>query len=95
MLCIPREARKLHYNIAGSSHAVAEEPDKGRLDWIAILIRRCVVNGWYESSVAVLKVVGLLAFVGATARGLVAFGRWRTAFRNRMVGLDAREEEVS
>jgi hypothetical protein len=53
------------------------------------------VNGWYESSVAVLKAVGLLAFVGATARGLVAFGRWRTAFRNRLVGLDAREEEVS
>lgn len=48
---------------------------------------------WYESSGAILKVVGLLALVGATARGLVAFGRWRTAFRNRLAGLDADKRE--
>ena len=52
------------------------------------------MNGMYESAMAVLKGLGLLAGVGAIARGLVAFGRWRVAFRDRLLGLGAREQEA-
>jgi hypothetical protein len=42
-----------------------------------------------------LKALGLLALVGAVARGFVAFGTWRIAFRNRLLGEEPREQEVS
>jgi hypothetical protein len=53
------------------------------------------MNGWYGLLFPVLKTLGLLALVGAVARGFVAFGAWRTAFRNRLLGEDPREQEAS
>jgi hypothetical protein len=53
------------------------------------------VNGWYGPLFSMLKALGLLAFVGAVARGFVAFGTWRIAFRNRLLGEGPREQEVS
>jgi hypothetical protein len=50
------------------------------------------VNGWYGLLLAISKALGLLALAGATARGFVAFAAWRTAFRNRLLGADPREE---
>lgn len=47
----------------------------------------------YGSSLGILKAVGFLTAVGALARTLVAFGRWRTAFRNRLAGIDARTHD--
>jgi hypothetical protein len=53
-----------------------------------------LVNGWY-GLFPMLKALGLIALVGAIARGFVAFGAWRTAFRNRLLGVEPREQEVS
>jgi hypothetical protein len=53
------------------------------------------VNGWYGALFPMLKALGLLALMGAVARGFVAFGTWRTAFRNRLLGVEPREQEVS
>ena len=53
------------------------------------------VNGWYGPLFPMLKALGLLALVGAVARGFVAFGTWRIAFRNRLLGEEPREQEVS
>ena len=46
------------------------------------------MNGLYGFAVATLKVLGLLALAGSIARALVAFGRWRTSLRNRMMGIE-------
>jgi hypothetical protein len=53
------------------------------------------VNGWYEPFLSILKPLGILALAGAVARGLVAFAAWRTAFRNRLIGAEPREQEWS
>jgi hypothetical protein len=53
------------------------------------------MNGWSGLFFPMLKALGLLALVGGAARGFVAFGAWRTAFRNRLLGEDPREQEVS
>ena len=53
------------------------------------------MNGWYGLLLAILKPLGVLALAGAVARGLVAFAAWRTAFRNRLIGVKSREQEVS
>ena len=53
------------------------------------------MNGWYGLLFPMLKALGLVALVGAVARGFVAFGTWRTAFRNRLLGVEPREPEVS
>ena len=53
------------------------------------------MNGWYGLLFPMLKAFGLLALVGAVARGFVAFGTWRIAFRNRLLGVEPREQEVS
>jgi hypothetical protein len=45
----------------------------------------CLVSGRSEVVVAVLKALGFLIVVGASAGATVAFGRWRTSFRNRLV----------
>lgn len=50
------------------------------------------MNGWYGLSFQILKALGLLTLVGAVARGFVAFGAWRTAFRNRLLGVEPREQ---
>jgi hypothetical protein len=49
------------------------------------------VNGWYAFLLATLRVIGVLALVGFIARGFVAFGVWRTGFRNRLIGIETRE----
>lgn len=43
------------------------------------------------NSFQILKALGLLTLLGAVARGFVAFGVWRTAFRNRLLGVEPRE----
>jgi hypothetical protein len=53
------------------------------------------VNGWYGLLLAIVKMLGLLALAGTVARGFVAFAVWRTAFRNRLLGVEPREQEVS
>jgi hypothetical protein len=53
------------------------------------------VNGLYGLIFPMLKAIGLVALVGAIARGSVAFGSWRTAFRHRLVGVEPREREAS
>ncbi len=40
----------------------------------------------------ILKALGLLTLLGTVARGFVAFGTWRTAFRNRLLGVDPHEQ---
>jgi hypothetical protein len=42
-----------------------------------------------------LKTLGIVALAGTAARGFVAFSAWRTAFRNRLLGVEPREQEVS
>jgi hypothetical protein len=37
----------------------------------------------------------MFATVAATARGFVAFGAWRTSFRNRLVGVEPCRQETS
>jgi len=44
------------------------------------------MSGWYGVSVGALKVMGALAAAAAAGKGIVAFGAWRTNFRNRLVG---------
>jgi hypothetical protein len=56
---------------------------------------RCPVNGWYGLLLAILKPLGLLALAGTLARGFVAFAAWRKAFRDRLVGAEQHEHEVS
>ena len=56
---------------------------------------RCEVNGLYGFAVATLKVLGVLALAGSIARGFVAFGRWRTSLRNRLIGTEPPRHEVS
>jgi hypothetical protein len=53
------------------------------------------VNGWYGLLLAIVKALGLLALAGTVARGFVAFAVWRTAFRNRLLGVEPHEQEVS
>jgi hypothetical protein len=53
------------------------------------------VNGLYGFAVATLKVLGVLAVAGSVATGFVAFGRWRTSFRNRLIGIEPRRHETS
>jgi hypothetical protein len=53
------------------------------------------VNGWYGPIFPMLKALGLLALVGAVAWGFVAFGTWRIAFRNRLLGEEPRKQDVS
>lgn len=43
------------------------------------------MSGLYGVLFQILKALGLLTLVGAVARGFVAFGAWRTAFRNRLL----------
>ena len=40
----------------------------------------------------ILKALGLLTLLGTVARGFVAFGAWRTAVRNRLLGVDPHEQ---
>jgi hypothetical protein len=54
-----------------------------------------LVNGWYGLFFPTLKALGLIALVGTVARGFVAFGAWRIAFRNRLLGVEPHEQEVS
>jgi hypothetical protein len=44
------------------------------------------------NSFLILKVLGLLTLVGATARGFVAFGAWRIAFRHRLLAGEPSEQ---
>ena len=53
------------------------------------------MNALYGFAVATLKVLGGLALVGFVARGFVAFGRWRTSLRNRLIGIEPPRHEVS
>jgi hypothetical protein len=46
------------------------------------------VNGWYAPLLTILKALGLLALAGTVAA-------WRTAFVNRLIGAEPRQEEVS
>jgi hypothetical protein len=55
---------------------------------------RCPVNGWYGLSLA-MKALGVLALAGTVARGFVAFAAWRRAFRDRLIGAEPHEHEVS
>jgi hypothetical protein len=55
---------------------------------------RCEVSGWYGLSVSVLKAIGVFAAVAAAARVFVAFGAWRTALRNRLIGVEPRRQET-
>ena len=50
------------------------------------------MNGWYGLFLPMVKALGLLALIVAIARGFVAFGAWRTAFRNRLLGVEPHEE---
>ena len=45
--------------------------------------------GWYGVAIQIGKAFGLLTVLGAVARAFVAFGTWRTAFRARLLGLEA------
>jgi hypothetical protein len=47
-----------------------------------------VLSGVYGFVVATLKVPGAVTIVGAVAPGFVAFGMWRRAFRDRILGID-------
>ena len=60
-----------------------------------MLYRRYDVGGWYGLSVGALKVLGLFAAVAAAARGFVAFGAWRTSWRNRLIGIEPSRRETS
>jgi hypothetical protein len=40
----------------------------------------------------ILKALGFLTLLGTAARGFVAFGAWRTAFRNRLLGVEPHEQ---
>jgi hypothetical protein len=42
-----------------------------------------------------LKTLGLVALAGTVARGFVAISAWRTSFRNRLLGMEPREQDVS
>lgn len=53
------------------------------------------MNGLYGFAVATLKVLGVLALAGSLARVFVAFGRWRTSLRNRLIGIEPPRHEVS
>jgi hypothetical protein len=53
------------------------------------------VNNSYGPLFAILKPLGVLALAGVVARGFVAFATWREAFRNRLLGVEQREQEVS
>ena len=44
------------------------------------------MGGWYGLYVDALKVLGVFCGGGRAARGLVAFGTWRTSWRDRLVG---------
>jgi hypothetical protein len=46
------------------------------------------VTGWYGLSIAALKMLGVFAAVATAARGFVAFGAWRTSWRNRLIGIE-------
>lgn len=53
------------------------------------------MGGWYGLSVGALKVLGMFAAVAAAARGFVAFGAWRTSWRNRLIGIEPPRRETS
>lgn len=53
------------------------------------------MNGWYGLFLAILKPLGLLALAATVARGFVAFTAWRKAFRDRLIGAEPHEHEVS
>jgi hypothetical protein len=53
------------------------------------------VGGWYGLTVGGLKVFGVFAAVAAAARGLVAFGTWRTSWRSRLTGTEPPRQETS
>ena len=53
------------------------------------------MSGWYGLSVSALKVIGMFAVVASAARGFVAFGAWRTSFRNRLIGVEPPRPETS
>jgi hypothetical protein len=53
------------------------------------------VTGWYESSIAILRMLGALAVVASAARGFVAFAAWRKSFRDRLIGTEPQPQEVS
>lgn len=40
------------------------------------------------------KALGLLTLIGAVGGASVAFGTWRTAFRNRLLGAEPGERET-
>ena len=50
------------------------------------------VNGWYGPFFPILKALGFIVLMATVARGFVAFGTWRTSFRNRLLGAEPREE---
>ena len=56
---------------------------------------RCEGKGLYGFAIATLKVLGVLALAGSIARGFVAFGRWRTSLRNRLIGIEPPRREVT
>jgi hypothetical protein len=51
------------------------------------------VNSWYGLSIATLKALGLLSLAGGVARVFVAFAAWRTSFRNRLLGMEPRQQQ--
>jgi hypothetical protein len=53
------------------------------------------VGGWYGLTVGAMKVLGTFAAVAAAARGFVAFGAWRTSWRNRLIGAEPHPQETS
>ena len=53
------------------------------------------MGGWYGLSVGAWKVLGMFAAVAAAARGFVAFGAWRTSWRNHLIGVEPPRREAS
>lgn len=53
------------------------------------------MGGLYGLLVGVLKALGAFAALAAAARGFVAFGAWRTSWRNRLIGVEPRRHETS
>ena len=89
---LPRQIAPVLHSHVWPGACTLEGPE----EWITLSQNwRCEVNGFYGVAVATLKVLGVLALAGSVARGFVAFGRWRTSLRNRLIGIEPPRHEVS